>query len=143
MKVWIKYVLVLIIIGIIGAFLVYNFYINKNHPEYEKLEAVYVLNASDLYDSFRNNKETADSQYTGKMVQITGILSTVEQHDTIVTAVFVFNEGMFGDEGVRCSFLPKFHKEVLSWEQNDIYTIKGLCVGFNDTDVVLDKCSIH
>ncbi|MFC2107006.1 hypothetical protein ACFLRY_01595 [Bacteroidota bacterium] len=142
MKSWLKYLIIIILLGILGVFLFYNFYINKSHPEYENLEAVYTLNASKLYFSYKSDKELADSNYTGKMLQISGALSSVEKHDTIITAVFVFDEGMFGDEGVRCSFLPKFHKEVLDWQKDEIYTIKGLCLGFNDTDVILDKCSI-
>lgn len=142
MKTWVKYILVLAILGIIGAIAVYELYINKSHPEYENLEALYIMNASDLYYTYKSNREIADSKYTGQIIQISGVIKTVEQHDTIVTAVMVFDEGMFGDEGIRCSFLPVFHEEVLSWKADELHSIKGLCVGYNDTDVILDKCSL-
>jgi hypothetical protein len=56
--------------------------------------------------------------------------------------VFVFDEGMFGAEGVRATFLPKYNEKVKNLILGASVTIKGYCTGYNETDVILEKASI-
>jgi sulfur carrier protein ThiS len=142
MKTWIKIVIGLFAIGIFALFLVYKFVYNKSHPDYENIEASVNVNAKDLYEAFNANPETAAAKYNGKIIAVTGILSKVEVADTMVTAVFVFNQGDFGDEGVRCTMLSKFNEEANRLQPDGEVIIKGYCTGFNEIDVILEKCSI-
>ena len=142
MKTWIKIVLGLFIVGIIAAVLGYFFVYNKPHPNYEKMDAAYTVTAADLYKSYTTNKSAAGTKYNGKVVALSGRLSKVEVTDSLTTCVFVFNKGMFGDEGVRCTMLPDNSDLAKKLQPDGEVRLKGYCTGFNDTDVILEKCSI-
>ena len=142
MKTWIKIILGLFVLGIIAAVLVYFFVYNKPHPNYEKMDAAYTLTATDLYQSYTTNKTSAGTKYNGKVVALSGRLSKVEVTDSLTTCVFVFNKGMFGDEGVRCTMLPDNSDLAKKLQPDGEVRLKGYCTGFNDTDVILEKCSI-
>jgi hypothetical protein len=142
MKKWIKILLVFIVAGIISILLVYHFVINKPHPDYETKKTDYVLTAKALYEQFTLDKKTAGAKYNGKVLEISGIFKSIEKNDTLAVLVFSFKEGMFGDEGIRCTFLPKFKDKVNALNKNSKVRIKGFCSGFNDTDVIMEKCSL-
>jgi hypothetical protein len=142
MKTWVKIVLGLIVIGMIALFVVYKYIYNKQHPDYESMEASYSLNAQDFYREFKSNKDAASVKYNGRVIELTGNLSKVEIADSLVTAVFVFAQGDFGDEGVRCTMLPKFNDAAGKLQPDGEFKVKGYCTGYNETDVVMEKCSI-
>jgi hypothetical protein len=98
--------------------------------------------ATDLYKEFTADKAGAGTKYNGKVIIVTGNLTKTENTDTLVTSVFVFNQGMFGDEGLRCTMLPKYREQAGKIPPGSEIKIKGYCTGFNDSDVILDKCSI-
>ncbi len=142
MKTWIRIVLILVLTGIIATALVFYYLYNKPHPDFEKMKADYTLAAADLYKVFSADKTEAGTKYNGKVITVTGKLTKVENADTLTTCVFVFDQGMFGDEGLRCTMLPKYRVPAGKLQLGSEIKIKGYCTGFNDSDVVLDKCSI-
>ncbi len=142
MKTWLKVVSVLVLIGVIAAFLAFYFLYNKPHPDYENIEAAYSLAASDLYKEYTADKTIAGNKYNGKVVEVAGRLSKVEVSDSLTICVFSFNKGMFGDEGLRCTMLPSYAGKVKKLLPDAEVKLKGYCTGFSDTDVILDKCSI-
>ncbi|MGE5384185.1 MAG: OB-fold protein [Omnitrophica WOR_2 bacterium] len=141
-KKWIIAITSLVVIGAIAAVLVYIFIYNKPQPDYSRTDPDFRLKASDLYHEFKSNAAVAGAKYTGKVLAVTGDLSSVENTDSLTTAVFAIEQGMFGDEGVRCAFIPEFVKEITSTANGSAVTIKGYCTGFNDTDVILEHCSL-
>jgi len=110
MKTWLKILIGLAVLGIIAAVLVYVFVYNKPHPDYEKLEAAFSLSPQELYTAYTGSKEDSQKKYNGQLIELTGALNKIETADSLVIAVFVFNQGMFGDEGVRCTMLPKYNQ---------------------------------
>jgi hypothetical protein len=142
MKTWIKIVSVLVLVGFIAAAFVFYFLYNKPQPDYEKIEAAYTLDASDLYKAFTANKNDAGTKFNGQVLAATGKLSKVEVKDSLTICVFVFEQGMFGDQGVRCTMLPAYRDEAGKIQPGTDIKLKGYCTGFNDTDVILEKCSI-
>jgi hypothetical protein len=142
MRTWIKIVLVLFLLGVISALLVYHFVINKPHPDYEKMKADYTITAKDLYSQFAADKKEAGLKYNGKVLEISGKFKSIEKNDTLAVVVFSFKEGMFGDEGIRCTLLSKFTDKTKELINGTEVRIKGYCSGFNDTDVILEKCSL-
>jgi uncharacterized protein (DUF1330 family) len=143
MKKWIKIILVLAVLGVVSALLVYKYYINKPHPDFENLPADFKVKAEVLYKEYVSDKTAADLKYNGKVVEISGKLSTVESADTLVIATFVFKQGDFGDEGIRCTMLSKYKEEVKSIPSGSEVKIKGFCSGYNNVDVIMDKCSLN
>jgi hypothetical protein len=142
MKTWLKILIGLAVLGIIAAVLVYVFVYNKPHPDYENLEAAYSLSPQELYSAYTGNKEDSQKKYNGQLIELKGALNKIETTDSLVIAVFVFNQGMFGDEGVRCTMLTKYNQVARTLQPGGTVTIKGYCTGFNDTDVILEQCSL-
>jgi hypothetical protein len=142
MKTWGKIILSLFVVVIIALVLGYVFVYNKSHPDYEKMKPDFTLTASELYSSFNANTTESETKYNGKILSVSGTLTKVESTDSLVIAVFVFNQGIFGDEGIRCTMLPKFNNDTKKLQPENIYNIKGYCTGFNDPDVILEHCSI-
>ena len=142
MNKWLKIVLILAAIGIVAAILVYKLYINKPHKDIENAKADFKLKAEVLYNEYVTDKATADLKYNGKVIEISGNLSETEIADTLVVATFVYKQGDFGDEGIRCTMLPKFNEETKKIASGTEVKIKGFCAGFNDIDVILEKASL-
>lgn len=142
MKKTFKIIGLLALAGVVGAILMYQFVYNKPHPDYEKEVALYTLPAEEIFQEFESNPKEANSKYTGKMIQVTGELDKVEQTDSLTIGVFVLSEGMFGDEGIRCTMLPKYAKQLKGVKLPIDIRIKGLCTGYNDTDIIMEHCSM-
>ena len=142
MKNWLKILLGLAVVGMIAAFLGYKFIYNKQHPNYENMDADFKIGAKALYDAYKTDATAAGQKYNGKVVEISGAVSNVEEVDTLVVAVFAFSEGMFGQEGIRVTMLPKFNEGLKNYASVEEIVLKGFCSGFNDTDVIIEKGSI-
>jgi hypothetical protein len=135
-------ILVLFILGLVTAGLVFKFVINKPHKDYEKAKPAFIISAADLYDSFQANRAEAEKKFNGQVVLLSGKLDKIETSEDIVTGVFVFNQGMFGDEGIRCTMLPAHAATLKAIPEGSEVQIKGYLTGYNDTDVILEMCSI-
>jgi hypothetical protein len=142
MKTWHKLVLVLILILVAGGYGVYRFVINKPHPDIENMKADYSVDAATFYKEFKTSKDNALKLYNGKVIELAGKLNRVETVDTLTIAVFIFNQGLFGDEGIRCTMLRKYAKDTQKLKPDGIVRIKGYCTGATDSDVILEKCSL-
>jgi primosomal replication protein N len=124
--------------GILGYFFVYN----KPHTDFEKKAPDFTLSAEELYNQFLSDRNAAEIQYNGKVVQIEGVLAQVESNDSLAVIVFVFNQGIFGDEGIRCTLLPGFIADAATLSPGNTLTVKGFLSGYNETDVIMEHCSI-
>lgn len=141
-KIIIKAAIALFVIGLVSAGLVYQFVINKPHRDYEKAKPAYIVSASDLFDSFRANRELAEQKYNGQVVMLSGKIDKIEVSESLVTGVFVFDQGMFGDEGIRCTMLPQHAPSLKSMDEGSDIQLKGYLTGYNETDIILEQCSV-
>ncbi len=141
-KKWLAALRIIALIGIIAAILVYIFVYNKPQPDYAKEKPDFTLNAEQLFKEFQSNPTTAGAKYNGKVLAVDGNLNSIEKSDSLLIAVFAVEEGMFGDEGIRFSFIPELRSEIESVAPGTAITIKGYCTGYNDTDVVMEHCSL-
>jgi len=142
MNKWIKIGTVLALLAIIGGGLTYKYIYNKPHRDFEKAEADYFVSYREVFNAYNNNRSDADKMYTGKVLEIEGILTGVETPDSLTILVFALTEGMFGEEGIRITMLPKYNEQAQALQTGDNIKVKGFCAGFNDTDVILEKGSI-
>lgn len=104
----------LALVGIIAGILVYFFVYNKPHKDYAKAEPEFTVDALALFEEFRTDQAAASGIYNGKVIAVTGTLTTVEQNDSLTVAVFEIDEGMFGSEGIRFTMLPASKDEIIS-----------------------------
>lgn len=142
MKILKKIVAALVVLGILGAVYIWFFVYNKPHRDYENASADYSIEAIDCYQNFTSQFDGSEDMYTGKILEISGVPNQIESNDSLCVLVFVFNEGMFGDEGIRCTMLASHHQKAKQLDMSKNVKIKGFCSGYNDTDVVLEHCSI-
>lgn len=137
-----KAAIALLAIGLVSAGLVYQFVINKPHRDFEKARPAYIVSAADLFDSFRSDRDNAEKKFNGQVVLLNGKISKVETSDELVTGVFVFDQGMFGDEGIRCTMLPQQASNLKSLPAGSDVQLKGYLTGYNDTDIIMEQCSV-
>ncbi|HRY32343.1 MAG TPA: hypothetical protein P5531_05195 [Bacteroidales bacterium] len=142
MKKWMLILITLIILGVIAAFLIYKYIYNKPHTDYVKAKTDVSVHAADLFNAYVSDQASADATYTGKVLEVKGAFTRIEQADSLTIVVFVLGEGLFGDEGVRVTLLPAYSDKASQLEPGSEITLKGYCTGFNDTDVVLEKGSL-
>lgn len=139
---WVMALGILFVIGVIAAVLIYIFVYNKPQPDYAKKDPDITVTAAELFGQFRENPSQASTKYTGKVLAVKGELSSVENTDSQIIGVFALDEGMFGEEGIRFAFIPEYSDEVIETPPGSSITIKGFCTGYNDTDVIMEHCSI-
>jgi hypothetical protein len=130
------------VLGVIAIIFVYFFIYNKPHPDFEKIKPSYSMNAAALYNAFISDRKGSEAKFNGKVIEIRGTITKIETSDSSVFAVFVFNQGMFGDEGIRCSMLQKYHNETRLLPPQSTVMIKGYCAGYNETDVIIEQSCI-
>jgi hypothetical protein len=143
MNKWIKIISILAIIGLIAAFLVWKFYINKPHADIENTPAAYSLNTDELWKQYNQELKLSDSLYTGKVLEISGRLSDVDKVDSLTYFVFVMEpDPDFGNKTIRCEMLAKYNEEANAVLPNTPVKVKGYCSGYDQTDIKFTKCSI-
>jgi len=131
----------IIFVGIIIAFFVFK-YVNKPTSTYEDEPAAYSISAKDLFNEYRSDKEAADKKYPGQVIEISGKFKSIEEADSLIIVVFALAEGMFGDEGIRCTMLKKYDEKAKLLVGNSEIKLKGYCTGYNETDIIIEKCII-
>ena len=125
--------------GLATGVYIYFFMYNKSHPDYANMQAEISLGAKEL---FQESKDGQAVKYTGKLIEITGSASKLEINDSIYTLVFIYDEGMFGPEGIRANFLPEYATTLKKLTFPKELTLKAFCTGYNETDVILEKAVI-
>lgn len=140
MKKFFKIVIILLILGIIGASYGWFFIYNKPHTDYSKVEPFANLKAEDCYNEFANGTEES-KKLLGQVIQISGEAKTFEKLDSLAILVFVFSEDdMFGSEGIRCSLSPSAIEEASNIALPANITVKGYCTGYNGSDLIIEQC---
>jgi len=89
---------ILAVVGILAGAYIWFFVYNKPHRDYEKATADYVVTAGECYQKYAGGN-AVECEYTGKVLEISGKPSLVEQSDSLVVLAFVFNEGMLVTKG--------------------------------------------
>lgn len=129
--------------GILAALYIWFFVYNKPHPDYEHLEAKSHHQSEALFEAYRSNPTSSNENFTGQMISINGKIDHIEHTEEQTIVIFVFDEGMFGDQGIRCSLLENYKQTATSLQPGTKVKIKGFCTGYNDTDVILEKCTVN
>ncbi|MBE0641062.1 MAG: hypothetical protein IH599_03450 [Bacteroidales bacterium] len=137
-RTWIILLLIATLVGVVVAYFMYN----KPHPDYTAMEPEHTLSALTIYQAFLDDPTGSNALYTGKVIQLNGTLTRVEPLDTTAILVFALEEGMFGEQGVRCTMHPDHLAPAEALKEGSEVNVKGYCTGFNDTDVILEKCVV-
>jgi hypothetical protein len=143
MKKLFKIGLILAVTGLIAAALVWKFYINKPHEDIAKATPAYSMATEEIWNQYNTNRKIADSLYTNKVIELTGNMSRIDKNDSLVSVIFVMAaDSMFGDKTIACQLYKKNNDEANALPIGGKVKIKGVCVGYDDTDIKFNKCSI-
>lgn len=143
MKKLFKIGIILAVTGVIAATLVWKFYINKPHDDINKAIPAYSISIEEIWKSYNADPKIADSIYTGQVIELTGNLSRIDKNDSLVSVIFVMDsDPMFGDKTISCQMYQEHNDEAASLVVGSKVKIKGFCTGYNDTDIIFNKCSI-
>lgn len=138
-----KIVIILAVTGLIAAALVWKFYVNKPHADIDNATPAYSISTEEIWQRYNTDLSTADSIYTGKVIELTGSLSRVDKNDSLVSVIFVMAaDSMFGDKTISCQVYKKHNDEAEALSTGAKVTIKGFCIGYSDPDIKFNKCSI-
>ena len=111
--------------------------VTQEHRNAAGENAVVTLTAMNLYNEFLNSENTADKKWVGKVIEVTGSISSVSESGNYVS----INLRATADGGVNCSILKKDLNPGDKFNPGDSITIKGKCTGFL-MDVNLVDCVI-
>lgn len=143
MKKLFKIVILLVITGSIAAALIWKFYINKPHEDIDTVAPAFTMSTQEIWNQFSDNIKSADAQFSGKVIVISGNLSRIEKNDSLVSLIFVMAaDSLFGDKTISCQMYQKHNDEASALVPGTLVKIKGFCSGYNDPDIKFNKCSI-
>jgi hypothetical protein len=135
-------VLLLVIIVLAGVWYGYKLYTGKV-PSLTEVKADAKVTATDLIAAFEKDSASANKEYLGKILEVSGNIKSVEKE----SATFSLGASE-GNSSVRCSVDSAFVKDIASLNPGSTITIKGNCTGFMPdetglglgSDVVLNRC---
>ena len=135
-------VLLLVIIVLAGAWYGYKLYTGKV-PSLTEVKADASISATDLIAAFEKDSASANKQYLGKILEVSGNVKSVEKESATVSL-----GAADGNSSVRCSIDSAFVKDIEQLNPGSAITIKGNCTGFMPdetglglgSDVVLNRC---
>ncbi len=143
MKKVFRIAIILAAVGLVAAALVWKFYVNKPHEDIDSATPAYSMATEDIWKQYNENPKTADSLYTGKVIELTGNFTRVDKNDSLVSVIFVMAaDSLFGDKTISCQMYQKHNDEASALKAGTPVKIKGYCTGYNDPDIKFNKCSI-
>ena len=133
MKKWVKIVLIIAVIGLLGASAVVYYVYNKPHRDVAKEKAVQ-LTAQNLYDAFRTNEPEANKLYLDKAIELTGEVADMSTNqDGKAVVNFKTNDPLVV---INCTF----KENPGSLQPGQTITFKGICTGYiPDANVVINE----
>jgi hypothetical protein len=133
MRKWVKVVLIIVALGLIGASAVVYYVYNKPHRDVSKEKGVQ-LSAQNLYDAFRTNEAEANKLYLDKAIELTGEVANVSTNqDGKVVVDFKTNDPLVV---INCTF----KEDPGALQPGQTITFKGICTGYiPDANVVINE----
>jgi len=142
LKTLLRFLFGLLLLSILAFFLINKYYLNKADRNIQEEKVLFVMSASDLFNSFFSDSKSANDIFLDKTGLVSGKISSVEKANNQKVISMVFRKGIFGDEGVRCVMNDNSDNETEKFEIGTYVVLKGVCMGYNQTDVILTKCSV-
>jgi len=133
-----KFVGVFVLIAITAASVYFYYEYNRKAADLTDVQPAFIIAATDLVNEFETDEPAANKKYLGKIIQVTGIMASVEyRHDTLVN--IIIGEGI---HNVSCE-LDKRHADtrIKKMQEMNSITVKGICTGYL-MDVELNRCVV-
>lgn len=131
-----KIILPLLIVGGIAAYVMSQ---PKPPLDIHSAPTELAVNATSLYADFESDETAANATYAGKVIEVSGLLSAVDQNDEGGYILNLTADSPLGQ--VTCNLAPKEKFSASATAINQLVTVKGVCTGYL-FDVVLDNATI-
>jgi Na+-translocating ferredoxin:NAD+ oxidoreductase RnfG subunit len=131
-------VLILFIAAIIVALVVWKWTFKKSDVSMASQKADVEIEADILTQEYENNEEAANAKYLGKVIVVSGIISSLNEEEQGLSVYLKKSEAM---SGVMCTF-SKDEVDATRIKVGNKIKIKGICDGYL-MDVKLNKCSLE
>lgn len=132
------FIIVIILSIIIGAYFGMDPSGNRNDINLENEPAELSFKAIDLVDSYTKNEEKSNNLYTGKLIEVTGVIKDISHLNNRFTVILNSNSDRFG---VICDINPNQKEKFNQLQLLHKIKVKGICKGFLK-DVILLNCTI-
>jgi len=97
------------------------------------------INAGSLYEAFETDETAANSQYAGKVIEVSGALSAISKDDNGHFVMSLSADSPLGQ--ITCNLAPKEPNPTTASTIGQSVIIKGVCTGYL-FDVVLDNATL-
>lgn len=118
---------VIILLGVLIVLLVSIKLYNKPHKEVQNSPPDVMITAESLIGAFENNEQEANEKYLDKIIQIEGVVSSINTSNGNSVITLSASDSM---GTVVCTMEPSQNKRVLGIENGTTITLKGICTGF-------------
>lgn len=111
----------------------------ENESEIKYIE----ISANDIYSAFQENEIAADEKFNGKLVKITGIISSINSSGILTSANILLSvDGSFFG-CVQCNFNSTNSKALANIKKGQSVTIIGTCGGLASFNVMINACELQ
>lgn len=129
----------LIVIILVSIVAYYGYYEYTRKPaDLSSVASAAQITADSLVQLFVQDEEQANSLYLGKAIDISGVISTMNQTDTTVNILFGQPDDM---HRVSCLIDAKYVGKLKRYKPGDSIVLRGMCTGFL-IDVELNRCVV-
>jgi len=133
-----KIIAIIIVLGIIGGGSAYYYTFHKPHKNTFNLKAEYALAAPQLFSKFESDEDSANKEYLGKILEVTGKIVDVKKFEG--NYEISLEDEM---EGITClvdsNYAVQQKRELDKLKPGQIVKIKGQCNGYM-MGVKMDRC---
>lgn len=135
-----KVLIVAVICALLGA--AYGYYLwNKPTADAASQATDFKLESTALYNEYSTNSQQTDAKYLDKAIVVTGTIASAPTTTESGLISIVLEGGEMG--GVNCELSEEASKaSINNFQMGQKATLKGICSGFNDIDVVLNRCIV-
>ena len=114
----------------------------ESKPEESKQEEALEVTAQELLDAYDKNGVSADKQYKGKKLRVTGTVGSIANDILDKSYVTLENEeDEYALISVQCYFEEDQLDSIASLEEGDTVVLEGICEG-STINVMLKKCEL-
>jgi len=116
--------------------------------QFEDIDAsapAYTLTAAELQGDFAQNETDAKLKYEGKVVQVSGIISSIASHADTNHVILLEVDGI---SNISCQMDSRFNDRFRDISPGSNVSLKGICSGskkddlLGSLDVLLNRCVI-
>jgi DNA/RNA endonuclease YhcR with UshA esterase domain len=132
-----KILIVILILGIIGAFTAYRIY-NKPHVDVANTKPDISLTANKILNDFSSDENEANTKYLEKIIEVKGVISGMKTEKGLGIISLKTNDD-FGS--LLCHLSEESTTKMSNIKEGQIISIKGICTGYL-MDVILVKCEV-